>query len=121
MPKDAALDALASLLGERLSRSKPDLAEHGRSESHFPTTPPDAVAYPESTEEVQALVKICAEHDCPVIGWGAGTSLEGHGLAVQGGVVVDFSRMNKVIEIRLDDSEKVAALTNLQVTVEIEP
>ncbi len=105
MPKDAALDALASLLGERLSRSKPDLAEHGRSESHFPTTPPDAVAYPESTEEVQALVKICAEHDCPVIGWGAGTSLEGHGLAVQGGVVVDFSRMNKVIEIRLDDMD----------------
>ena len=105
MPKDAALDALASLLGERLSRSKPDLAEHGRSESHFPTTPPDAVAYPESTGEVQALVKICAEHDCPVIGWGAGTSLEGHGLAVQGGVVVDFSRMNKVIEIRLDDMD----------------
>ncbi len=105
MPKDAALDALASLLGERLSRSKPDLAEHGRSESHFPTTPPDAVAYPESTEEVQALVKICAEHDCPVIGWGAGTSLEGHGLAVQGGVVVDFSRMNRVCEIRLDDMD----------------
>jgi len=105
MPKDAALDALASLLGERLSRSKPDLAEHGRSESHFPTTPPDAVAYPESTEEVQALVTICTEHACPVIGWGAGTSLEGHGLAVQGGVVVDFSRMNKVIEIRLDDMD----------------
>ena len=105
MPKDAALDALASLLGERLSRSKPDLAEHGRSESHFPTTPPDAVAYPESTGEVQALVKICAEHDCPVIGWGAGTSLEGHGLAVQGGVVVDFSRMNRVCEIRLDDMD----------------
>ncbi|MBY6005460.1 FAD-binding protein [Salipiger bermudensis] len=105
MPKDAALDALASLLGERLSRSKPDLAEHGRSESHFPTTPPDAVAYPESTEEVQALVKICAEHDCPVIGWGAGTSLEGHGLAVKGGVVVDFSRMNKVLEIRMDDMD----------------
>ena len=105
MPKDAALDALASLLGERLSRSKPDLAEHGRSESHFPTTPPDAVAYPETTEEVQALVRICAEQDFPVIGWGAGTSLEGHGLAVQGGVVVDFSRMNRVLEIRLDDMD----------------
>ncbi|WP_417741441.1 FAD-binding oxidoreductase [Salipiger sp.] len=105
MPNDAALDALASLLGERLSRSKPDLAEHGRSESHFPTTPPDAVAYPETTEEVQALVKICAAQDCPVIGWGAGTSLEGHGLAVRGGVVVDFSRMNKVLEIRIGDMD----------------
>ena len=105
MPNDAALDALASLLGERLSRSKPDLAEHGRSESHFPTTPPDAVAYPETTEEVQALVKICAAQDCPVIGWGAGTSLEGHGLAVRGGVVVDFSRMNKVLEIRMGDMD----------------
>ncbi|MCR8546193.1 FAD-binding protein [Salipiger sp. P9] len=100
-----ALEALALLLGERLSRSKSELTEHGRSESHFPPTPPDAVAYPESVAEVQALVRICAEHGCPMIGWGAGTSLEGHGLAVKGGVVVDFSRMNKVLEIRPADMD----------------
>ncbi|MBN9886647.1 FAD-binding oxidoreductase [Salipiger abyssi] len=100
-----ALDAIALLLGERLSRSKSELTAHGRSESYFPLTPPDAVAYPESTEEVQALVAICAEHGCPVTGWGAGTSLEGHGLAVRGGVVVDFARMNKVLEIRPTDMD----------------
>ncbi|MBR9839984.1 MAG: FAD-binding protein [Rhodobacteraceae bacterium] len=100
-----ALDALAPLLGERLSRSKSELAHHGRSESYFPQTEPDAVAYPETLAEVQALVKICAEHRCPMVGWGAGTSLEGHGLAVKGGVVVDFSRMNKVLEIRPADMD----------------
>ena len=100
-----ALDALAPLLGERLSRSKSELAHHGRSESYFPQTEPDAVAYPETLAEVQALVKICAGHRCPMVGWGAGTSLEGHGLAVKGGVVVDFSRMNKVLEIRPADMD----------------
>jgi D-lactate dehydrogenase (cytochrome) len=100
-----ALDALAPLLGERLSRSKSELAHHGRSESYFPPTDPDAVAYPETLAEVQALVKICAGHGCPMVGWGAGTSLEGHGLAVRGGVVVDFSRMNKVLEIRPADMD----------------
>ncbi|HSG37017.1 MAG TPA: FAD-binding protein, partial [Paracoccaceae bacterium] len=80
MSIDTAIDALQSLLGDRITRSKSDRDLHGQSESHFPLTPPDAVAYPDTTEEVSALVKICAAHGCPVIGWGAGTSLEGHGL-----------------------------------------
>lgn len=101
----SALDALSSVLGEGLSRSKSDLEIHGRSETHFPLTPPDAVAYPENTAQVQALVQICAEHDCPVVGWGAGTSLEGHALAVRGGVVVDFSRMNRVLAVRPTDMD----------------
>ncbi|WP_375259599.1 FAD-binding oxidoreductase [Citreimonas sp.] len=100
-----AAQALGQVLGERLSRAKPDLDQHGRSESHFPTCPPEAVAYPESAAEVAKIMQICAEHRCPVIGWGAGTSLEGHGLAVSGGVVVDFSRMNKVLEIRPADMD----------------
>lgn len=103
MPIQEALTALEAVLGDRLSRSKSDLEQHGRSETHFPLTPPDGVAYPESTEEVAALVKICAGARCPVIGWGAGTSLEGHGLAVTGGVAVDFARMNKVLELRAQD------------------
>lgn len=98
-----ATQTLATVLGERLSRAKPDLEAHGRSESHFPPMPPEAVAYPETAEEVQAIVRICAEHHCPVIGWGAGTSLEGHGLAVAGGIAVDFSRMNAVVEIAAAD------------------
>ena len=97
--RTAALGELAALLGDRLNRSQSDRDLHGRSESAFPEMPPDAVAYPETTAEVAALVRICARHGLPVIGWGAGTSLEGHALAPRGGVTVDFSRMNRVLDI----------------------
>ncbi|MBV1869197.1 MAG: FAD-binding protein [Marinosulfonomonas sp.] len=107
MAIDTALAELTSLLGNRLSRSKSDLDEHGRSETHFPLTPPDAVAYPETTQEVQELVKICASQDCPVIGWGAGTSLEGAGLAIRGGVAVDFRLMDRVIKVNQEDLDVV--------------
>jgi len=107
MTIDAAVTAIAQTLGPRLSRSKSDLDVHGRSESYFALTPPDAVAYPETTAEVSEIVKICAQHDCPVVPWGVGTSLEGHALAVKGGVCVDFSRMNKVLQINAADMDVV--------------
>ncbi|MDA7427520.1 FAD-binding protein [Primorskyibacter aestuariivivens] len=103
--RDAALNALKSLIGQRLSTSKSDLDLHGQSESYFPVTPPDVVAYPDNTEEVAQIVSICATHRLPVVGWGTGTSLEGHALAVRGGVVVDFSRMNRVLEVRPEDMD----------------
>ncbi|MGY9013585.1 MAG: FAD-binding oxidoreductase, partial [Rhodobacterales bacterium] len=98
-----AVAALKTLLGDRLSQSPSDLNLHGQSESHFATTPPDAVAYPGSTQEVQAIVTICQQHSCPMIGWGTGTSLEGHTLAVRGGISVDFSRMSTVLKISPED------------------
>ena len=98
-----ALSALKILLGDRLSLSPSDLNLHGQSESHFITTPPDAVAYPTTTTEVQAIVNICRAHGCPMIGWGTGTSLEGHTLAVRGGVSVDFSRMTAVLNVSPED------------------
>ena len=101
----SAIEALIPVLGERLSRSKSDLDLHGASESHFANTPPDAVVYPTSTEETAEIVKICAAHDCPVIPYGTGTALEGHTLAVRGGITVDFSRMNAVIEINAEDMD----------------
>ncbi len=103
MTIQTAIDALAPVLGDRLSRSKSDLDAHGQSETHFRVTPPDAVAYPQSTKDVATIVKICADHDCPVIGYGAGTSLEGHALAVQGGLAVDFRDMSAVLEVRAED------------------
>ncbi|MFN4099104.1 MAG: FAD-binding oxidoreductase [Pararhodobacter sp.] len=104
MPTKAeALEALADLMGDRLNRSQSDRDLHGRSESEFSDMPPDAVAYPESTAEVAAIAKICAAAGVPMIGWGAGTSLEGHALAPQGGVTVDFSRMAQVLEIVPED------------------
>ena len=103
MTIQAAIGALTTLLGQRLTCSKGELAQHGESETHFPLTLPDAVAYPETTEEVAGILRICAEHRCPVIGWGTGTSLEGQAQAFEGGVTVDFSRMNKVLEVSPED------------------
>ena len=103
MSIDAAINALVPLLGDRLSVSKSDLDAHGQSETHFDAIPPDAAAYPRSASEVSAIVKICANHRCPVIGYRAGTSLEGHTLAVQGGVTVDFRNMADVVEINNED------------------
>jgi len=100
-----ALSALSSLLGNRLSRSKSELAAHGASETHFAPAPPDAVAFPQSTAEVAEIVRICAANDCPVIGWGAGTSLEGHGLAIRGGISVDFRLMDKILRISPEDMD----------------
>lgn len=105
MSTPEALAALSQLLGDRFSRSKSDLAAHGQSETHFAPAPPDAVVYPETTEEVAQIVRICAANGVPVIGWGAGTSLEGHALAVRGGVTVDFSRMNKVLQVNPSDMD----------------
>ncbi|NVO23497.1 FAD-binding oxidoreductase [Donghicola mangrovi] len=103
MTKSDALHELSTLLGQRLSTSKFELEAHGRSESYFPLTLPDGVAFPTSTEEVSEIVRICARHGLPVIGWGAGTSLEGHALAHQGGVVVDFRNMAAILDVHAED------------------
>jgi len=103
MDTQKALDDLRTCLGQRLSLSKSDLDLHGRSESYFPLSPPDAVAYPETTEEVAGIMATCARHRVPVIGWGTGTSLEGQSQAMSGGVVVDFSRMNRILDVAQAD------------------
>lgn len=105
MTIDSALDELQSLFGDQLIQSASDLDLHGRSETHFATTPPDAVLYPTSTDQVAAAVRICAAHECPIIAWGTGTSLEGHALAVRGGISLDLSRMNQVLEINAEDMD----------------
>ncbi len=107
MTIDAALTEIFNLIGNRLTRSKSDLDLHGRSESHFPPSPPDAVAYPETTAEVAGIVSICARHGCPVVPWGVGTSLEGQAQAFQGGVTVDFTRMDKVLAVNAEDMDVV--------------
>ncbi|KPU84349.1 2-hydroxy-acid oxidase [Marinosulfonomonas sp. PRT-SC04] len=103
----SAIDALASFLGDRLSLSKSDLEMHGASETHFAAAPPDAVAYPVDTKEVSQIVKTCTDHDCPVIPYGAGTALEGHTLAVRGGVTIDLSKMTKILAVNAEDMDVV--------------
>jgi D-lactate dehydrogenase (cytochrome) len=101
----ALADALRALLGDRLSLAEAVRESHGRDESHHDPAPPDAVVFPESTEEVAAVVRVCAAHRVPMIPFGVGTSLEGGVGAVQGGVSIDTSRMNRILRIGAEDMD----------------
>jgi len=103
MDTPSAIADLLSCLGQQVTLSKSDLDLHGQSESYFPLCPPDAVVYPETTEQVTQVVTICARHRVPVVAWGTGTSLEGQAQAFKGGIVVDFARMNQVLEVAQAD------------------
>src|SRR5918992_1017196 len=94
--KDPVIEELRGLLGDRLSTSVAVREQHGKDESYHRPFPPDAVAFAGSTEEVSAIVAICARHGAPVIPFGTGTSLEGHVAALKGGVCIDLSQMNGV-------------------------
>jgi D-lactate dehydrogenase (cytochrome) len=103
----SVLAELKALLGERLSTSGAVREHHGKDESYFPYALPDAVVFPESTEEVRDVVNICRRHRVPMIPYGVGTSLEGHILAVHGGVCIDLSRMNQVLAVHEEDLDAV--------------
>jgi D-lactate dehydrogenase (cytochrome) len=103
----SVLTELKALLGERVSTSAAVREHHGKDESYFPYALPDAVVFPETTEEVRDVVNICRRHRVPMIPYGVGTSLEGHILAVNGGVTLDLSRMNKVLAVHEEDLDAV--------------
>lgn len=100
-----ALDKLGGVFGDRCQSGKAICEQHGHTATWMATQPPDAVVWPESTDEVQTLVRICAAEQVPVIGFGAGTSLEGHVNAPAGGVSVDFTRMNAVLAVHAEDMD----------------
>ena len=90
------LASLRQRLSDRLSTSAAVCAQHGKDESYHQAHAPDAVAFPRNTEEVAAIVKLCARHLTPVIAFGTGTSLEGHVAALNGGICVDMTNPNKL-------------------------
>lgn len=101
--REQALSELAALLGERFTTSLPVREAHGRDESWHPVVAPDAVAFAQSTDEVSEIVRICARHGLPVIPFGTGTSLEGHISAPHGGLSLDLSQMNRILEVNVAD------------------
>ena len=103
MTIQTAIKTLSGALGDRLAVSEAIRAHHGRDESYFPPQLPDAVVFPTSTAEVAEIVRICAAEGCPIVPWGVGTSLEGHALAFHGGVTMDMSRMDQVLEVVPED------------------
>ncbi len=96
---------LTPVVGDRVTRAAPVIEAHGRSEVFHVPEPPDAVVFPHSAEEVQQIVRICAETGTPIVPFGAGTSLEGNATAPHGGVCLDMTQMNRVIAINAEDMD----------------
>jgi D-lactate dehydrogenase (cytochrome) len=117
----ALLEEMRALLGDRVTTSRGVREHHGKDESYFPYAPPDAVVFPESTEEVRGIVNLCRRHKTPMIPYGVGTSLEGHVLAIHGGVCIDLSRMNRVLAVHEADLDSVvqAGVTRKQLNEHI--
>ncbi|QYK40662.1 MAG: FAD-binding protein [Paracoccaceae bacterium] len=103
MSVEQALAELSAVLGAALATTRPIREQHAASETWVAGGLPDAVAFPSTTDEVAAIARICTAHRLPMVGWGAGTSLEGHALPLRGGVTVDFTRMDKVLRVNPED------------------
>ncbi|WP_449256374.1 FAD-binding oxidoreductase [Bosea sp. (in: a-proteobacteria)] len=104
---EAVTRALAARLGNRLVTSLAVRQQHGHTLTWIPNQAPDAVVFPQSTEEVSEIVRLCAAHGVPVIAFGTGTSLEGHVNAPFGGVSIDMSQMKRIIAVHAEDLDVV--------------
>lgn len=97
------VEKLAQRFGDQLQLGEAIRLQHGSSETHFKPLPPDAIVFARSTDEVMDLVRLCVDHDVPIIPFGAGTSVEGNTLAVRGGVAVNLSGMTRVLKVNAED------------------
>ena len=116
-----AVAALQAIFGDRVSILPEICAAHGRDLSFHEGSSPDAVVFPATTAEVAAIARLCSEHHVPMIPYGAGTSLEGHVVAVQGGVSVDLSSMNQILDIGQQDLDCLveAGVTRQQLNTDL--
>ncbi len=104
---ERTIAALAARFGNKLVTSEAVRRQHANTTTWLDNEPPDAVIYAASTEDVQGVIGICAEHRVPVIPFGTGTSLEGHVNAPLGGVCIDLMSMNKVLKVHAEDLDCV--------------
>lgn len=119
--KSPAIAILKQKFGDRASTSESVLDQHSHGEGWFPSALPDLVVFAQTTEEVADAVRVCHEHRVPVIPFGTGTSLEGHVSALEGGVSIDLSGMNAVLEVNPEDLDcrVQAGVTRKQLNVEL--
>lgn len=99
----AVLGVLKQAFGERFQTGESFRTQHAHTTTYIPSQLPDGVVFAETSEDVRDVVKTCAEHRVPVIPFGTGSSLEGQVNAPQGGISIDFSRMNRVLEVNAED------------------
>jgi D-lactate dehydrogenase (cytochrome) len=102
LPEDM-IASLKQVFGNRFSMTQAQRDHHGKDESPYPSMLPDAVVFVESTEEVVQVVQLCNQYKIPLIPYGAGSSLEGHILAIEGGISLDMTAMNKIISLNAED------------------
>ena len=115
--------ALRDLVRDRMSCHQGLLDQHGKDESFHTPHSPDVVVFPVSNEEVSQIVQLCARTGTSLVPFGAGTSLEGHIAAVKGGVCLDMSQMNKILEINASDLDcrVQAGVTRKQLNASLKP
>jgi len=102
-----ALGLLKQRFGDRFATGYAIREQHGHTMTWIENQPPDGVGFVTSTEDVQEIVRICGTHRVPIIPFGAGTSLEGHVNAPAGGVSVDFSGMDRILQVNAEDMDVV--------------
>ncbi len=115
------IDALRARFGDRFSQANAVRDHHGKDESPYPSMLPDGVVFAQSTEDVVAVVALCNQHGVPLIAYGAGSSLEGHILAIEGGISIDMTQMNKIVALHAEDQTVTvqAGLTRKQLNEQI--
>ena len=114
---------LRTLLGERASTGAAQRGHHSHGESWHTAAEPDVVVFPETTEEVAAVVRVAARHGAPIVPFGSGSSLEGHVSALAGGVSLDLTRMNRILRVSADDLDCTveAGVTRKQLSRHVNP
>ena len=115
------VSALCAAYGARAVTSRAVRDQHGHGEGYADSALPDVVVFPHTNEEVAGIVRLCHAARVPVIAFGVGTSLEGHVAALYGGVCVDLSQMNRMLEINAGDLDcrVQAGVTREQVNAEL--
>ena len=104
---ETALGVLKQMFGERFKSSQALREQHAHTTTYIPAQLPDAVVYAHSTQEVQSIVKVCAEHKVPIIPFGTGTSLEGGVNAPAGGISIDLNEMKEIVSVNAEDLDCV--------------
>src|SRR3982750_4921058 len=100
---DKAIAELKRLLGDRANDSASVREHHSHGESYHAPAAPDVVCFPQTTDEVAAIVTIAAAHGLPIVPFGAGTSLEAHVNAIRGGVTIDLREMHRIVRVSVED------------------
>ena len=103
LTREKVIGIMVQRFGDQFTTAEAIRERHGKGESYHSVASPDGVFFAKSTEDVAEVVKICADHKFPIVPFGVGTSLEGNIAALKGGICVDLSMMNEILEVNEED------------------